>query len=103
MAEIEVKEESQKPLLFNKTLSYSLSFETSARREAEKLPVDCILLMARTQWNWFVPFRRLPTLALETISGSHLLEFITTLFQLPFQSPGALGLISLPLNNCFVD
>jgi hypothetical protein len=32
VAEIEVKEESQKPLLFNKTLSYSLSFETSARR-----------------------------------------------------------------------
>ena len=55
-------------------------------RQNRVLPVDCILLMARTQWNWFVPYLRLPTFALETISGSHLLEFITTLFQLPLQS-----------------
>lgn len=76
-------------------------------RQNRVLPFDCILLML---WRGpsgigsFLTGIGLPTFALETISGSHLFFGIHN-HSVPTTAsvPGALGLISLPLKNCFVD
>ena len=68
-------------------------------RQNRVLPVDSFFLWRGPSGiGSFLTGHFLPTFALETISDSNLLEFTTTLF--PLQSP---GLISLPLNNDFVD